>query len=223
MKLSPQSLKRIASRASTRWDRHYVPSKLASDPVYEAVATELHASALPVLDIGCGIGLLTHYLRELGYQVPMTGFDYDDRKIASARAMAAGMSDVSFSVGDARVDLPEHCGHVVILDILQFFTPDEQELLLRAAAARVAPQGKLVIRSGLADESWRFRVTVFGDWIAKATLWMKSGPVAYPTADQFRRVLGDAGLSVSITPLWGGTPFNNHLIVAQSAKSEATS
>lgn len=223
MKLPPQSLKRIASRASTRWDRHYVPSKLASDPVYEAVATELHASALPVLDIGCGIGLLTHYLRELGYQVPMTGFDYDDRKIASARAMAAGMSDVRFSVGDARRDLPEHSGHVVILDILQFFTPVEQDVLLRAAAVRLAPQGKLIIRNCLADESWRFRTTTMGDWFAKATLWMKAGPVAYPTADQFRRVLGEAGLSVSIRPLWGGTPFNNHLIVAQSAKSEAAS
>jgi cyclopropane fatty-acyl-phospholipid synthase-like methyltransferase len=223
MKLPPEALKRISSRVATHWDRFYVPSKLASDPVYSAVASELNSSTLPVLDIGCGMGLLMHYLRELGHDVPVTGFDYDERKIASARFMAAGMSDVSFSVGDARVDLPDHAGHVVILDILQFFTPEEQELLLRAAAARVASKGKLIIRSGLADDSWRFRVTVFGDWIAKATLWMKSGPVAYPTADQFRRVLEEAGLHVSITPLWGGTPFNNHLIVAQSAKSEATS
>lgn len=223
MKLPQEALKRIASRVATHWDYFYVPSKLASDPVYEAVASELNPVPLPVLDIGCGMGLLTHYLRELGYEVPMTGFDYDERKIASARAMAAGMSDVSFSVGDARVDLPDHNGHVVILDILQFFTPSEQDELIRAAAARVAPQGKLIIRSGLADDSWRFRVTVLGDWIAKATLWMKDGPVAYPTADQFRRVLGDAGLQVSISPLWGGTPFNNHLIVAQSTKSEATS
>jgi 2-polyprenyl-3-methyl-5-hydroxy-6-metoxy-1,4-benzoquinol methylase len=215
MTLSRAALKRIAARCAARWDKFYVPSKLATDPVYGAVASELQGSSLPVLDIGCGIGLLTHYLRECGHGVPMTGFDYDGRKIASARAMSAGMSDVNFSVGDARCDLPVHQGHVVILDILQFFAPEEQETLLRETAARVARDGKLIIRSALRDESWRYRATVFGDWLAKATHWMKSGPVAYPTAEQFQRVLGEAGLRVTIAPLWGGTPFNSHLIVAQ--------
>jgi 2-polyprenyl-3-methyl-5-hydroxy-6-metoxy-1,4-benzoquinol methylase len=216
MKLSRPALNRIAARAANRWDRFYVPSKLATDPVYEAVAGELTGSTLPVLDIGCGMGLLTHYLREGGHVVPMTGFDFDERKIRSAQAMSAGMTDVSFSVGDARHELPDHQGHVVILDIMQFFTPQEQDTLLCAAAARLAPGGKLIIRSGLADDSWRHRITIAGDWLAKATHWMKSGPVAYPTADQFQRVLGEAGLRVWITPLWGGTPFNNHLIVAQA-------
>ena len=87
--------------------------------------------------------------------------------------------------------------------------------LLRAAAARVAHGGRLIIRTGLQDDSWRFRITVAGDWLAKLTLWMKSAPVCYPERALFESVLGEAGLKVRLLPLWGGTPFNNHLIVAE--------
>ena len=215
MTISTKALHRIAARCTTRWDRHYVPAKLRSDPVYRAALDEVRGSDLPILDIGCGIGLLTHFLREHDHVVPMTGFDYDERKIASAVQMAAGFQDASFSVGDARRDLPEHSGHVLILDILQFFSPEEQNALLREAARRVAPKGKLIIRSGLQDDSWRHRITVAGDLLAKWTRWMKSGPVAYPTREQFGRVLGECGLRVRVQPMWGGTPFNNHLIVAE--------
>jgi hypothetical protein len=104
---------------------------------------------------------------------------------------------------------------VVILDILQYFTEEEQDLLLQQAAERVAPAGKLVIRSGLETDSWRYRVTMICDHIAHGTLWMKSAPQRYPTAEQFQRVLSQAGLDVEIFPLWGKTPFNNHLIVAK--------
>lgn len=220
--LSPASLKRIASLYPSVWDYHhyYVPSKLRSDPVYSAVVSEIGASALPVLDIGCGIGLLAFYLRESGVTADITGCDYDAWKITSAKRMAerGGYAGLSFLAADARTGLPDFSGNVVILDILQFFQRAEQEALLRLAAARVAEGGKLVIRSGLRDDSARFRITVAGDWLAKLTFWMKAGPVCYPDRELFESVLGAAGLKVQISPMWGGTPFNNHLIVAERGR-----
>lgn len=216
--LSPASLQRIASLYPRIWDynHYYVPSKLRTDPVYSAVVSEIGASALTVLDIGCGIGLLAFYLRESGVTADITGCDYDAWKITNAKCMAerGGYAGLSFLAADARMGLPDFSGNVVILDILQFFKRPEQEALLRLAATRVAEGGKLVIRSGLHDDSTRFRITVAGDWLAKLTFWMKSGPVCYPDRDLFESVLGSAGLKVKISPLWGGTPFNNHLIVA---------
>lgn len=212
-----ECLEKIASLCKPRWDRSYTRSKLRSDPVYGAVMREIAGSTLPLLDIGCGIGLLSHYLRACDHSVPVTGFDYDHRKITAARSMAAlaGHEQLSFTAGDARTDMPEFQGHVVILDILQFFTEPEQDALLTAAAQRVAPGAKLIIRSGLRDDSWRFRITVLGDYLAKICLWMKAGPTCYPDAPQFQRVLEAAGLRVRIEPMWGGTPFNNFLIVGE--------
>ena len=87
-------------------------------------------------------------------------------------------------------------------------------MILQAACSRVAPGGKLVIRSGLRDASPRYKITLFCDRLANAILWMKSAPKHFPTADDFHAQLSAHG-KLRITPLWGNTPFNNHLIVLE--------
>ncbi len=213
------SYQKIAQFYSSRWDRGYVASKLRTDPLYSALAAELTGSSLPLLDLGCGLGLLAFFLREQGLEIPISGLDYDERKVHSARqAMAVAMSrNMSFSHHDLRQGVPEHAGNVSILDILQFFTAEAQAELLTLAASRVAPGGKLMIRSGLRDSSLRFKVTVAGDLLAKASFWMKAAPTHYPTAIDFQNILRAHG-QVEITPLWGKTPFNNHLIVLRKSQ-----
>lgn len=211
--MKTKSFREIAACFPSQWDRHYAASKLRTDPLYEALTADLAGSTLPLLDIGCGIGLSAHFLRSRGIDVAIQGLDYDARKIHSAReaAAAAGLADVSYEPHDAREGLPDHHGNVCILDILQFFDPTAQETLLRLAASRVAPGGLLLIRSGIRDDSWRFKITVAGDLLAKATRWMKAAPSHYPTRADFERILGPFG-ALEITPLWGKTPFNNHWI-----------
>ena len=215
--VTKQDLARIAALCGNRWDYHYTKSKLATDPIYGAVVEALALNDLPVLDIGCGMGLLAHYLRAAGSGRTVHGFDFDQRKIRSAQAMAkrGGLRDSHFHCGDAREALPDFQGNVVILDVLQYLTPDGQTALLTGCAAHVAPGCRLIIRTGLCDDSWRYKVTVAGDWLAKATRWMKAAPVAYPTANGLRATLGSAGLTTTIRPLWGHTPFNNHLVIAE--------
>ena len=206
--------KRISAAFPGRWDRNYVAAKLRTDPLYGAIANELGGIDFPLLDVGCGIGLLAFFLRANGLDTSIHGVDYDDRKIEVATLVAAesGTRDVSFHHHDVRNGLPEHAGNVSILDILQFFDPQQQQALLEQAASRVVPGGKLIIRSGLRDSSWRLKITVLGDLLAKLTRWMQAGPTHYPAADDFQRILGPFG-DVKISPLWGRTPFNNHLIV----------
>lgn len=214
--MSTDQHEKIAALFPGRWDRNYVAAKLRTDPLYGALANQLRNSTMPLLDLGCGLGLSAFFLRAEGILVPILGLDYDSRKIESARqaAFRSQTEDLSFSHHDARSGLPEHQGNVSILDILQFFTPPEQESLLRLAASRVAPGGKLIVRSGLRDDSRRFKITVLGDWLAKATFWMKAAPTHYPTAEDFEKILAPYG-TVEISPLWGKTPFNNHLVVME--------
>lgn len=211
--MSDPTYKEIAGLFQGHWNRNYVASKLRTDPLYTALAEKLRDSPLPLLDLGCGLGLLAFFLRSRGIGVPIHGLDYDSRKIEAARlaAESSGTTGVTFARHDARQGLPDHSGNVSILDILQFFNPGEQETLLNLAASRVAPGGMLIIRSGLRDASLRFKITVAGDLLAKATLWMKAAPTHYPTAEDFHRILEPHG-QVEITRLWGKTPFNNHLI-----------
>jgi SAM-dependent methyltransferase len=214
--MNPAERKRIAALFPRRFDSHYVASKLRTDPVYAALEREIRESELPLLDLGCGLGLVAFCLRSANLNVPISGIDYDQRKIAMAHRAAKNSGDrgLSFGFHDLRTGVPDHCGNVCILDILQYFDPNEQQRILNDACARVAPGGKLVIRSGLRDDSLRFRFTQLGDLLAKVTFWMKSAPTHFPKADDLRRCLSPHGL-VRIAPLWGNTPFNNHLIVLE--------
>jgi 2-polyprenyl-3-methyl-5-hydroxy-6-metoxy-1,4-benzoquinol methylase len=55
---------RVAARFRKPWHRDYARAKLRMDPVYAAAAAAtLGNSETPLLDIGCGLGLLGCYLR----------------------------------------------------------------------------------------------------------------------------------------------------------------
>ncbi len=210
----------LVSRYQGQPHRHYVRSKLATDPLYNAVYETLRTSNEALLDIGCGMGLLAFYLRARGFAPPITGVDYDRRKIEDARTAIAkaGFNDIRFVHGDARDTLPDFRGNITILDVLQYLPPEAQTDLLRRCATSVAPGGLLVIRSGLHEKGWRFEITRFGDALAKRFRWMKDAPAAYPTRETLREVLEAAGLEGTFSPLWGRTPFNNYLIVFRRAK-----
>jgi Methylase of polypeptide chain release factors len=79
---------------------YYARGKLALDPAYPAVARELASSPRPLLDIGCGMGLLAAWLRAHGHRAPIVGMDVDDRKIRIARDLL-GAEGAAFHTGDA--------------------------------------------------------------------------------------------------------------------------
>lgn len=216
MSAKSEIARKISALCPNKNLRYYTRSKIRTDPLYGGVLKELENSSSPLLDVGSGVGILSFYLRECGWNAPVQAVDYDQSKVDQGSVMIerGGYQDITLSQGDARSELPEHSGNVTILDILQFFEHDEQEQLLRLAAQRVSEDGKLVIRSGLKKNSLRFFITWCGDIFAKATFWMKAAPTHYPTAELFEEVLGNEGFQVKIEPFWGKTPFNNFLIVA---------
>ena len=199
-----------------RYHYHYARSKLGSDPLYGGVADALRGSTAPLLDLGCGIGLLAHALPRLGVDLGYVGVDNDQAKITSAREAAAraGRTHARFDVVDLSRDFPDHRGSVAILDMLQFLTPDERSRLFQRAAACLTPDSRLIIRTGMADDSWRYRVTRGVDVFANAIRWMNALPKTYPTRDGLESELATFGLRVTSSPLWGRTPFNNWLVVA---------
>lgn len=221
----------IAARfLPSRWHYHYVRSKLASDPLYAGVAGALDGSNAPLLDLGCGMGLLAHYLDSCGLRFGYRGIDNDRSKIERARAVAADarLTHASFDVIDlaqavGNGALVGHRGSVAILDLLQFLPPPAQAPLLRSAAACITPGARLVIRTGLEGKGWRARITRAVDWLSRLLRWMNTGPKAYPTREGLTSLLNDAGLVVRFSPLWGGTPFNNWLVVAEIPASESGS
>lgn len=199
-----------------RWHYYYARAKLRSDPLYPGIADALHGSDAPLLDLGCGIGLLAHALRAHGIDLPYRGIDNDAAKIACARTAAAHaqLADVQFDCVNLADGTPPHRGSVAILDVLQFVQPHVQDEILADAVAMLTPGARLVIRTGLHDDSRRARMTRRIDQLSRTLGWMNAGPQRYPEADTLRARFDAAGLHAEFTPLYGNTPFNNWRVVA---------
>ncbi len=201
---------RIAALYDGRVLQGYVRWKIRTDPAYSAALEALRGRDLPLVDLGCGVGLLAFYLREHGYMAPVIGIDFDQRKIDVARLAARRYRGVDFIAGDARDPLPD--GHsVVILDILHYFDSASQRQILVNAAAAVPPGGTVILRQPVRDASWRYRLTKGVDALARTFRWMKAESLNYPTREEVMAPF--EGFASDVRPLWGRMPYNTYFFV----------
>jgi SAM-dependent methyltransferase len=204
----------IAERLAALYDRRslrgYVRWKVRTDPAYSAVRDALRGRGAAVVDLGCGIGLLPFYLREHGHAAPIVGIDFDDRKIDVARKIAKRYDGIEFRSGDARGALPPG-QDIVILDILHYFDSASQQTILENAARAAGDDGVIVIRQGLRDGSWRYRLTMFVDALARMLRWMKAERLNFPARGIIEAPF--AGFDAEVRPLWGRMPYNNYLFI----------
>lgn len=201
----------------SRFLHGYAKGKASWDPSYPAVAGILHHSHRPLLDVGCGVGLLAAYLRESGCTQPILGIEPDAEKVRTARDLVAGCyPDLDFREGDAR-SLPEFSGDVVLLDVLHYMEPADQRFVLESVAARIAPGGCALIRTTFRDSSWRYLATMIEEVFVRASGWIRGGHCHFPTRQEIETAFQSPHLSPSIRPMWGKTPFNSHLIEIRRA------
>jgi 2-polyprenyl-3-methyl-5-hydroxy-6-metoxy-1,4-benzoquinol methylase len=174
-----------------------------------------HAAPLPLLDVGCGMGLLGHCLHAAGVLHGYLGIDHDVRKIDAGREAASRIDEaLTLRCADA-AELTDFRGHVALFDVLHYLSAERQPALLRQLAGSVAPGGLLLLRSVLREACWRYRLTVLEEQFLYRSGWMRVRATHYPTRDEILLPLREAGLACEIEPLWGRTPFNSYLIVAR--------
>jgi SAM-dependent methyltransferase len=199
----------------SRYHYWYCVGKLALDPLYEIVSKALRNDGAPLLDVGCGLGLLLHCLRASGCTAPYVGIDNDGAKLELARRSASGWGDARFELCDLSRDFPPHRGSVALLDVLQYLEPDEQHALLSKATQCLTPEAMLIMRGGLDDGSWRASLTRVADRFGHAVRWMGPSFKAQPRPEELAAALRAHGLRADFRPAWGRTPFNNWLITAR--------
>lgn len=198
---------RLASRYDGRWLQGYARWKVRTDRAYSAARDVLCERTRPLIDVGCGVGLLPLYLREHGHTAPILGIDFDERKIAAARKAAQGYDAIEFRIGDAREAFPRN-HDIVLLDILHYFDSASQQTIL----ANAAQSGDVVvIRQGIRDGSWRHRLTAFVDGAARVLRWMKAERLNFPSRAEIENAFGD--FDAEVRPLWGRMPYNSYLFV----------
>ncbi|TAN56032.1 MAG: class I SAM-dependent methyltransferase [Magnetospirillum sp.] len=119
------------------------------------------SSAMSFLEIGCGTGAFLAYLQTRGVR-QMLGIDHDP---ALAAVIPEAVRD-RFSCRDANDLLADQArgpfDRVVMLDVLEHFSPEDARHLLQSVRGRLTPGGKVVIKVPNAGGPWGLQYQ-FGD------------------------------------------------------------
>jgi cyclopropane fatty-acyl-phospholipid synthase-like methyltransferase len=216
-------------RSAGAFAYNFARGKLRADPVFRALLERgLLLGRGHILDLGCGQGLLTAWLRAalLCYESgrwpqgwppaprPQStrGIELMIRDVERAR-VAFG-PECEISQGDIRSAEFGTTDAVVILDVLQYIGREEQLQLLKRVRAALPARGLLLLRIGDADGGLRFR---YSQWVDKLVMLFRGHATVAThcrSADQWRNLLCECGFEVQATPMSQGTHFANVLLIA---------
>jgi 1-acyl-sn-glycerol-3-phosphate acyltransferase len=130
----------------------FVKWKLKLDPLFSALDSVVPRQG-QVLDLGCGYGMATHWLAAFTDQRTFWGVDYDEEKIRVAQCSAGEAARMKFVSGDLlNCDLPPGDA-ALLLDVLHYWTPEKQQLILDKVRKALRPGGRLILRDGARAET----------------------------------------------------------------------
>ncbi|MFD2233976.1 class I SAM-dependent methyltransferase [Phaeospirillum tilakii] len=151
-------------------------------------------SGMAFLELGCGTGAFLAYLAAKGVH-RRVGIDQDP---ALAEVLPAAVRD-DFRCGDALALLGDpdlgSFDRIVLLDVLEHFSPTAGCALLRAARDRLAPGGRVVIKVPNAGCPWGLGYQ-FGDLTHRTAF----APIA------LRQLADAAGFDAEVRPQRQGSP-----------------
>jgi len=134
-------------RYQGKFVEQFVYWKLRSDPVFEALDSVVPREGF-ILDLGCGYGLGTHWLACFTDRRTFLGVDYDEDKIRVARRSAPDHARITFRRGDILEEDFPTCDAVLLVDVLHYWAPEKQQLILNKVRRVLRLGGRLILRDG---------------------------------------------------------------------------
>jgi predicted exporter/SAM-dependent methyltransferase len=165
---TPEQTRRLVSRLY-RFQGPYVSQfvywKMKVDPLFRAVEKAAPARG-EVLDLGCGYGLVAHWLTIFTPERRVRGVDFDADKIRVAQATVRTNPRVNFAQCDI-LEWPEFpaCDCALLCDVLHYFPHELKAEVLRKVFQALRPGGCLIIRDAMASENSSHGV------VARAEKW----------------------------------------------------
>ena len=129
----------------------FVYWKMKCDPMFAVLDSVVPRKGF-ILDLGCGYGLATHWQACFTDGRTFLGVDYDEDKIRVAQRTVPEHPRIRFESGDILEYEYPACDVVLLLDVLHYWTPEKQQLILSKARKALRPGGRLVLRDGARAE-----------------------------------------------------------------------
>jgi SAM-dependent methyltransferase len=172
-----------------------------------------------VVDLGCGYGMALCFSAFNQPQRRLAGCDLNAHRIGVAQQALSAMNAEPV-VCDAREYPLPPAGLILILDVLQYLSAEEQLALLKRCCAALEPGGRLIFRVHDRERGlWSFFVLAF-DRLLFSAEHVGRRPLML-SAEQYRAALVEAGMQVEMRRFRNLLPFAHILFLARRAMESA--
>jgi len=203
-------------RYQGKWVEQFVYWKMRTDPLFAVLDKNVPRQGF-ILDLGCGYGMASHWLTYSGLDRQLLGVDYDADKIRVAQRSAPQHDRLRFEQADLLAwDYPA-CDAVLLFDVLHYWTPDKQELILTKARQALRPGGRLILRDAARAETKAHGTVTFWEKLATGVGHNKTVEgLHFQSEPELRTMLQRAGFeNIQLVPSAGND--SNILLTATLA------
>jgi 2-polyprenyl-3-methyl-5-hydroxy-6-metoxy-1,4-benzoquinol methylase len=171
-----------------------------------------------IVDLGCGHGLFACLLREASQTRRVLGIDLDPRKIEVARDAVQDTQWLRFEVGDIVTSRPPHCDAATIVDVLYLLPFEQQEEVLRNAAAALGEGGPLVVKAQERRADPRYAITYAQEMITVGLGFTRGGRERFffPSREEALAMFARAGFVVEVEEM-PRRPYTDVIYLARKA------
>jgi uncharacterized protein (DUF2062 family)/SAM-dependent methyltransferase len=199
------------------FDRGFVRWKLRLDRIFGLIAAEGLGSGT-VVDLGCGYGMALCFAAFGESDRRLVGCDLNAHRIAVARQALSALN-AEVSVGDVRAfELPP-AGLILILDVLQYLSAEEQLALLERCCLALTPQGRLIFRVHDRERGLWSTITMAFDGLLFRCERAGKRPLMLSAA-QYQSGLEGAGMQVESRRFRNRLPLAHILYIAKKPPAE---
>ncbi len=203
---------------SPRFDRGFVRWKLRLDRIFGLLNAEgLGPERWWILVCGYGMALCFAAFGDSNRR--LFGCDLNVHRIAVAR-QALGTLNAEVSVADVRQFEIPPAGVILILDVLQYLSADEQLALLQRCCSALTPQGRLIFRVHDCERGLWSTITMAFDRLLFTCDRVGKRPLMLSAA-RYQSALESAGMQVKTRRFRNLLPLAHILFVAKRPATES--
>ncbi|MFN8242414.1 MAG: 1-acyl-sn-glycerol-3-phosphate acyltransferase [Ferruginibacter sp.] len=131
---------------------------------------ELIPANARILDVGCGYGFMSYMLAFAAGQRTVTGIDYDEEKIDTARHCFSRTNRINFAAADVLQYDFGFYDTIIVADMLHYLPAAVQEQVIKKCIAHLNPGGQLIIRDGDTDNAEKHKRTKLTEFFSTRVL-----------------------------------------------------
>jgi uncharacterized protein (DUF2062 family)/2-polyprenyl-3-methyl-5-hydroxy-6-metoxy-1,4-benzoquinol methylase len=200
------------------FDRGFVRWKLRLDRIFGMLAGEDLGSGT-VVDLGCGYGMALCFTAFGDHSRQLVGCDLNEHRILVAR-QALNTLNAEVSVCDIRNFAIPPAGLILILDVLQYLSAEEQLVLLARCCSALEPGGKFIFRVHDRERGLWSGITMSFDRLLFRCEHVGTKPLMLSAAE-YQSALEGAGMQVETRHFRNRLPLSHILFIAKRPSREA--